>query len=218
MADIQVPESWRDRLGSLIGERRDLLPVVAVLIAVVAVVLALRFRTPPAVIAPPATEPALSDTSPEAAPGPPSELFVHVAGAVRKPGLYGLAEGSRVADALEAAGGVRRGAALHTINLAEMLVDGAKIEVPRKGAENPAPAGVAPAPTPTGLPGAPASIDLNAADAAALEAIPGIGPVLAAAIVQHRDEHGPYPSVDALIDVSGIGPATLEEVRPFVRI
>jgi competence protein ComEA len=142
-------------------------------------------------------------------------MFVHVAGAVRAPGLYTLPEGSRVADAIEAARGATTSADLGAINLAELVVDGAKIDVPRRGETPEAAATVAPT---TGSSDAPQTIDLNSADAAALETIPGIGPVRAAAIVQHRDDNGPFATVDALLEVSGIGPATLESVRPYVTV
>ena len=220
--ELPLPDRYRDRLESMFGGRRDLLVVLVVVGIVVAGVLVLRFRTPPPLIAPPSTEAIpTGSASPTATPTetPTGELFVHVAGAVRRPGLYTLQEGSRVADAIEAAGGAVTKADLDAINLAELLVDGAKIDVPERGADA---AAAQPAATPsTGSAAAtpaPAIIDLNTADATMLETIPGIGPVLATAIVQHRDENGPFPSVDALIDVSGIGPATLESVRPYVTV
>lgn len=220
-----VPESsflnsCRDRLDAMFGGRRDLVVVLVVVGVVVAGVLVLRFRTPPPLVAPPATGSIPTDTpnpSETRSETPMGELFVHVAGAVRRPGLYALPEGSRVADAIDLAGGASGKADLDAINLAELLVDGAKIDVlERGGASNP------PVPTTStdsaAATPAPATVDINTADATMLETIPGIGPVLATAIVQHRDENGPFPSVDALIDVSGIGPATLESVRPYVTV
>lgn len=212
MSDPIVPSGWRDRLDDLAGKRRDLWPVVVLLVLVLTVVLALRLRDPAPQIAPPATEPPPALT-PQATPSPVG-LFVHVAGAVRQPGLYTLPPGSRVADAVEAAGGPLPRAEIDAVNLAEQIVDGSKIEVPRRGDAVTAVAGELPsASTP-----APSVIDLNSADVTQLETIPGIGPVRAAAIVQHRDENGPFASVDALLDVSGIGPATLESMRAYVTV
>ena len=183
------------------------------LVLVLTVVLALRLRDPAPQIAPPATEPPPALT-PQATPSPVG-LFVHVAGAVRQPGLYTLPPGSRVADAVQAAGGPLPRAAVDAMNLAEQIVDGSKIEVPRRGEAATIVAGELPSSSAT-----PASsvIDLNSADVTQLETIPGIGPVRAAAIVQHRDENGPFASVDALLDVSGIGPATLESMRAYVTV
>jgi competence protein ComEA len=223
--EVPIPDGYRERLESLFGGRRDLVVALAVVAAIVGAILLLRFRTPPPRIAPPATAPAPAPSAPASTAAPtgdptPGELFVHVAGAVREPGLYRLPNGSRVADAIEVAGGPTARGDVDALNLAELVVDGAKIEVPQRGGANAA-APAAPTPaasTPAGSTPAPSVIDINTADATALETIPGIGPVLAAAIVQHRDENGPFPSVDALLDVSGIGPATLESVRPYVRV
>jgi competence protein ComEA len=221
--DVRIPDGYRERLESLVGGRRDLYVALAVVGAILAGILLLRLRTPTPQIAPPATTPLPATTyGVEPAPTsstPAGDVFVHVAGAVRRPGLYALSEGSRVADAIEAAGGATGKADLDAVNLAEPLADGAKIDVPRRNSSGEAPTAAptvtSSAPTSSASP-APATIDINTADAAALETIPGIGPVLAAAIVQHRDENGPFPSVDALLDVSGIGPATLESMRAYV--
>lgn len=219
--DVPIPDNYRDRLEALVGGRRDLIVAIVVMGAIVAGVLLLRFRTPPPQIAPPATQPMpLATTTATAAPTA-GEIFVHVAGAVRHPGLYALPDGSRVADAIDTAGGASDRADLGALNLAELLVDGAKIDVPRRSAnaQLPAPATTtAPTSAPAAASPAPPVIDVNSADVTMLETIPGIGPVLATAIVQHRDENGPFPSVDALLDVSGIGPATLESVRPYVKV
>lgn len=153
-----------------------------------------------------------------AAPSPsPGSLFVHVAGWVRQPGVYELPDGARVIDALELAGGPKRGAELSALNLAALLTDGQQVIVPR-GLETSAggvpgqTAPVAPGAAPGGL------INVNTATAADLEELPGIGPVLAEAIVAFREENGPFTSVDQLEDVSGIGPVTLEEIRDLVTV
>jgi competence protein ComEA len=149
---------------------------------------------------------------PEASPTP-AVLFVHVAGWVRRPGVYELNEGDRVIDAIERAGGPRRGAQTSALNLAAILTDGQQVLVP-----GPAPPEGTTAPGSTGsTPGA-TLVNVNSAAADELETLPGIGEVLAQAIISYREEHGPFTSVDELEEVSGIGPATLEEIRDLVTV
>jgi competence protein ComEA len=140
----------------------------------------------------------------------PAVLIVHVAGWVRRPGVYELREGDRVIDAVEAAGGARKGAYLDGLNLAAPLTDGQQVLVPKTAAPGAAPSGV--------IPGQPALVNINTAAAAELETLPGIGEVLAERIIDHRTEHGPFASVDDLLEVSGIGEATLEEIRELVTV
>ncbi|WP_291886422.1 ComEA family DNA-binding protein [Cellulomonas sp.] len=145
-----------------------------------------------------------------AAAGAP-QVVVHVVGAVGAPGIVRLPAGSRVVDALASAGGATPDADLAALNLARVLVDGEQVVVPRPGEAS----------TSTGLPppstGGSGLVDLNTADAVALDALPGIGPVLAQRIVEHRDERR-FASVDELGDVAGIGPTLLERLRPLVRV
>ncbi|MET0788407.1 MAG: helix-hairpin-helix domain-containing protein [Cellulomonas sp.] len=144
---------------------------------------------------------------------PTTEVVVDVVGAVAAPGVVHLAAGSRVVDAIAAAGSATAGAQLGALNLARPLVDGEQIVVPAVGDP---PDAVGP-----GATSAPAGgddrVDLNSADAAALDALPGIGPVLAGRIVAHRED-GPFSSVDELADVAGIGPTLLERLRDLVRV
>ncbi|MEM8902514.1 MAG: helix-hairpin-helix domain-containing protein [Actinomycetota bacterium] len=204
------PTSWVDRLWSrrALWLRPDLLVAGALVVA--ALVGAVLWWWPATGSVPTerveATLPLA--TAPTAAP---VELHVHAAGAVRQPGLYRMPAGARVADVIDAAGGVTPEADLDRINLAAPVTDGGQVFVPVEGE---AFAGASP-----GAPGAPQAtgpIDLNTADAARLEALPGVGPATAQAIVTHRDEHGPFASVDGLLDVSGIGPAKLDAVRDLV--
>jgi competence protein ComEA len=145
----------------------------------------------------------------------PSVIVVHVAGWVRHPGVYKFQDGDRVVDAITAAGGPRKNADLDSLNLAALLTDAQQVLVYRR-----APAGAASAPgVTTASPGAAtAKININTADATELEALPGIGEVLAQAIVDYRTQNGPFTTVDELEDVSGIGPATLEDVRDLVTV
>jgi competence protein ComEA len=147
-----------------------------------------------------------------AAASVPTVLHVHVAGAVADPGVHELAPGSRVVDAVASAGGPTADADVDALNLAAPLADGERIRVPRTGetvVTDPPPA-----PSTAGPP--PGPVDLNVATVAQLDTLPGIGPTTAAAIVSHRDEHGPFVTVDDLLDVRGIGPAKLDLIRGLV--
>lgn len=143
----------------------------------------------------------------------PALLIVHVAGWVKAPGVYELPDGSRVIDALDAAGGARRDADLSALNLAAPLTDGQQVLVSQL-----APAVEGRGVTVEAAAPATALVNINTASAEDLETLPGIGEVLAATIVQYRDEHGPFTSVDQLVDVSGIGEVTLEELRDLVTV
>ena len=156
--------------------------------------------------------------APGATAGPGAEsavVVVDVAGKVRRPGIATLPVGSRVVDALEAAGGVRRGVDLTSVNLARVLVDGEQIIV-----GVPPPGGVAApaASAPVGPGGTGVLVNLNTATQAQLEELPGVGPVTAQAILQWRTDHGAFSAVDELLEVSGIGEATLAELAPFVTL
>lgn len=173
--------------------------------------------------APDAEAGAASPTAADAAT-PTGSVIVDVTGQVRRPGVYELPLGARVIDAIQRAGGPKENAELSVLNLAAPLADGQQVVVPKPGqvvSPGVVPAAPVPGAVPGGMPGAPGSgelLNVNTADALALEALPGIGPVLSQTIVQHRTEHGPFTSVDQLEDVSGIGPATLEKLRPLVTV
>ncbi|HUJ92068.1 MAG TPA: ComEA family DNA-binding protein [Gaiellaceae bacterium] len=132
-------------------------------------------------------------------------LVVDVAGAVRRPGLYRLAPGTRIADALSLAGGPTTKADVNLVNLAAPLADGEQVVVPARGAAAAA-GGASPA----------APIDLNSASAEQLDALPGIGPATAAKIVAYRQAHGPFRSVEELDGVPGIGAARIAELKGLV--
>jgi len=165
----------------------------------------LALRPSPPVIARPARHADAVVASPAAI------VVVHVAGAVRRPGIYELPPTARIADAIESAGGALQRADLSLLNLAEPIRDGMQVLVARKGPG--ASVEVAPQAS-TG----PALVDINLADQSALESVPGIGPVKAAAILEHRNQIGSFSSIGQLIEVTGIGPATLEAIRPYVTI
>lgn len=159
------------------------------------------------------TVPTPSGTSPGGTSTPAGEVVVDVAGKVRRPGIVRLPTGSRVVDALEAAGGPRRGVDLTGLNLARILVDGEQVVVGQPAPPGPA-AGATPGATPVGG----TLVNLNTATQAELESLPGVGPVTATSILDWRAEHGAFSSVDELLEVSGIGDATLAEIAPHVTI
>lgn len=142
-------------------------------------------------------------------------VYVHVLGEVAHSGLYVLDDGARVAEALAAAGGTLPTADLSAVNLARTLVDGEQILVPAAGA---APPGAVSGSTGTGGAARGGLIDLNTADAAALEELPRIGPALAQRIIDWRTSNGRFTSVDDLLGVPGIGEKMLAGIRDLVRV
>jgi competence protein ComEA len=142
-------------------------------------------------------------------------LVVQAAGAVARPGVYRLSDGARVIDLINAAGGPTSEADTQLVALAATLTDGVRVYVPKVGESPPPPVGGAVG-SAVASPGAP--VDLNAATPEQLDALPGVGPATAAAIVTHRQEIGRYTSVEELLDVRGIGPAKLEAMRPLVTV
>ncbi|WP_109509760.1 helix-hairpin-helix domain-containing protein [Nocardioides speluncae] len=218
-----VPPTLRGRVRLGPGQ----LAVVAVLVALGLAVTAwwvIRGQQPGESVtaAPAAPLTGVPDGSPSGGPmtgaaagsTPSGEVVVDVAGKVRRPGIVVLDSGSRVDDAIHAAGGVRRGVDLSSLNLARVLVDGEQILVGM-----PAPTGApgaavpsAGAPDPTGL------VNLNTATLAQLDELPGVGPVTGQAIIDWRTANGGFSSVDELLEVDGIGDATLADLAPHVTI
>lgn len=194
MRPLEIAGPLRDRSWAAL-----LLAGCLVVVAIVGVVL-LKGVAPQPVVAPPATS-----STPVGA-----VVMVHVAGEVKSPGLYELPEGSRIADAIEMAGGPRRSADLDALNLAQIVIDGSRIEVL---SEVDATSGTVPSAAASS-----STISLNVADQAALETIPGVGPVTAAAIIAHRTELGGFTSLDQLLEVSGIGPLTFESIAPYLSL
>jgi competence protein ComEA len=154
----------------------------------------------------PPGEVSFTESSPELSGDGGQDVVVHVAGAVREPGVYRLPVGSRVTDAVERAGGTSGGAATDAINLAATVGDGQQIVVPGRGAAPPGAASTAEGP-----------ISLGTATVEELDTIEGIGPVTAQEIVEFRDQQGGLSSIEELDEISGIGPATMESLRASLQ-
>ena len=165
------------------------------------------------VLRPAPTADIMDSLSPPPSPEPTptaKPLRVYVSGAVRQPDVYTLASDSIVKDAIEAAGGSTDGADLDRINLASPVADGQHVYVPTLGEENP------PIQPPSNQPASGGQVNINTADSAALESLPGIGPALAQRIIDYRQEHGPFAQIEDVMDVSGIGPATFEKMQDLI--
>lgn len=213
--DGQPPASRQPRAEWSAGTRLSpaaVLGVVAVLCLalVVAALLAWRGRARDAGadLAPPQVPQTLASAPPAAS----AQVVVDVAGKVRRPGLVTLPAGSRVADAIRAAGGVRPGTDLTSLNLARKLVDGEQILVGVPGAAAPAASGSGGSASPVN------PINLNTASADELDQLPGVGPVLAQRIVDWRTAHGGFTSVSQLRQVTGIGDSKFADLQPLVRV
>lgn len=203
-------ESIHDRLATL--SRAELIALVAVVGVTVAGAGFWYVRSLPAPVQVRSGPSGALVVAPTASASPATVILVDVAGWVRRPGVYEFAEGARVIDAIDAAGGARPGAVLSSLNLAAPLVDGTQVLVPKESQSAPT------TETGTGTSGATGLVNVNSATNAELETLPGIGEVIAQAIVDHRTENGPFTSVEQLVDVSGIGDATLENIRELVTV
>lgn len=232
------PPTWHDRWAQGVQRLRDAPRGVAVTLAIVVVAVvgvavglalagSLRFpggtSGPPPELTMPRADVGDGAGTPDGAAestadGPTTTapvLYVHAAGAVARPGVVQVTANSRVADVVAAAGGATSEADLDQVNLAAPVADGERIYVPKRG-ETIAPA--APARGGAGASAAPAIVNLNQATLAQLESLPGVGPATAQAILDYRTQRGRFRSVDDLLNVRGIGPAKLEQIRPHARV
>jgi competence protein ComEA len=213
-----VGEPLRERLRSL--DRREVAGLLLVALLIVGGAVLWYVRSLPASVAVQAT----TDRSGPgrtivAAPSPtPAAIIVDVAGWVRRPGVYEFRQGDRVIDAIRKAGGGRSGADLTAVNLAALLTDGQQIVVFKRGA---AVSGGAGGGGGTGAPGSGGTdplVNLNTATLDQLESLPGIGPALGQRIIDYRQEHGQFRSIEDLLNVSGIGQKRLEDLRSKVTL
>jgi len=177
--------------------------VVLVLVALGCAVLATALTAPPDAVELSRAKP--GESGGEFSVGSPA-LFVHVTGAVARPGLFELAEGARVIDAIAAAGGFTETANRDELNLARLLTDGEQFAVPEVGEES------------VDTAASDSRVNLNTADAAALDTLPRIGPAMAARILTWRESNGPFVTIDDLRNVAGIGDATFEGLRELITV
>lgn len=240
------PPTWRNRVAGM-AEALDLSPIrlIAGLVVIAALLfggwrlleappppiemqLPMATTAPAGVPADPAsggpttTAGAGADAGAGAGPSTAAgEVVVHVAGAVAGPGVQRLPAGARVVDAIDAAGGVAADADVGRVNLAAPLEDGQQVYVPKAGEAFSGVAGSANGGGGGGGGGDGASariVDLNTATAEELDELPGVGPAIAQAIIDHRSTNGPFGTVEELLEVRGIGQAKLEEIRPRVTL
>ena len=141
-------------------------------------------------------------------------VIVHITGAVPRPGVYALPQGARVQDAISAAGGFLSEAEKSQINLAALLEDGAKLDVPFLEGASPLLA----TPGPTVVAVTTELININTASAADLDTLPSIGPTLAERIIEYREQNGPFISVEDIINVPGIGPGNYERFKDMITV
>jgi competence protein ComEA len=219
--DDAVP-SWRRRVIDLLEFRpRETIALGFLCLAIVAGAAFAYARSLPRP-APESVASPLPAASVDASssPGAGAGLFVHVAGAVAKPGVYQLPAGARVVDGITAAGGAKPDADLSSINLARPLTDGERVYIPRKG-EMPPSAAAPPdgAVSGGGGPaGASGKVNINTATVGQLEELPGIGEVIAQRIVDYRTQHGPFKTVRDLLKVEGIGEKKFESIEDHVTV
>jgi competence protein ComEA len=167
-------------------------------------------------LAPAAARAVTGSATVSAAPARATRSVVHVVGAVHDPGVYRLAAGARVEDAIDRAGGATGGADLQAVNLAAKVADGQQIVVPRRSTAAAAPGAAAAPPGTASAPSGP--INLNSATAEQLDTLDGVGPATAQKILEYRAAHGGFASVDDLAQISGIGPKRLESLRAQVTV
>ncbi len=157
---------------------------------------------------------------------PPTKvpIEVQVIGGVARPGVYALPDGSRVQDAVDAAGGLLAGIDVSSINMAARVQDGQQVQIPGGGPQALAtkagsPFTVISTPRPTATPSSQSDlIDINTATLAELESLPGIGPTLAQNIINYRNENGPFASPEELMNVDGIGPTIYDQIQNLVTV
>jgi competence protein ComEA len=145
-------------------------------------------------------------------------IIVHITGAVPRPGVYALAQGSRVQDAISASGGFLVDADKTGINLARTLEDGEQLDIPYQVGTSPVLGTPIAPPAPTEEPASTELININTASQAELETLPGIGPTTAQKIIQYRETNGPFVSTQDIINVSGIGPGTYERIKDLITV
>lgn len=218
-----VDLTWFTRLRQFTSQHLKVVSSLALVAVILSTWMVMRART--VSLDEPVDTPTWSEPSPTPTPTPtpthPPDWMIHVLGAVASPGVVSVPPGSRVIDAIDAAGGFSPDADPASLNLAAILVDGAQImigttEQPlgevRQGANGDTPL------SEVGSESTENTIDLNQANETQLDTLPGVGPVTAQAILAWRQNNGSFTSVDQLLEVDGIGPKTYAQIQPHVRV
>jgi competence protein ComEA len=163
-------------------------------------------------------------------PAPTKEpIAVHVVGAVPRPGLYEFSEGARVQDAIDAAGGLLSSADVGMINLAALLEDGQQLSIPYKAGAEPSSQNSGSSDEGLSLPGGTDEpdetnggeselVNINTASLEELDSLPGIGPTIAQRIIDYREEHGGFQTIEDILNVSGIGPSTYDQIKDLITV
>ena len=141
-------------------------------------------------------------------------VIVHITGAVPRPGVYALPEGARIQDAISAAGGFLAEAEKSQLNLAQLLEDGEKLDIPFVVGASP----IITTPVPAVVTSTTELININTASSIELEELPGIGPTTAQKIIEYREQNGPFVSTEDIINVAGIGPGTYERIKDLITV
>ncbi len=194
------------------------LGVVAVVVALVAGYFALGSVFQPGIVVELGDQTGMSQDGAEEGQDAESAetfLYVHVTGAVTKPGLYEMPQGSRVKDAVDAAGGFSKDAQQESVNLARQLSDGEQVVVASKSAAAPSPSSASSSPSTSAKGG---KVNINSANAEQLMEIDGIGEATAAKIIAYREEKGPFKSIEDIKDVSGIGDKKFESMKDSITV
>jgi competence protein ComEA len=219
-----IKERIEERLGQM--DRRELAGLLLIAILIVAGAAFWYVRSLPSRVQISTTSQRAFAAGPVAGPTPaptasPAEIVVDVAGWVHHPGVFRFHQGDRVVDAIRRAGGAKWKADLQSINLAALLTDGEQIIVGRRGASGPGPpsSGVTSGTVSTGSGGESGQlVNLNTATLDELESLPGIGEVLGQRIIDYREQHGPFGTIEDLMNVSGIGDKRFADLKPHITV
>src|SRR5436190_37445 len=209
-----MKEPLRDRLSSL--SRGELIGLIAIIAVTIGGAGFWYLRSLPQ---PVQIRTAARPSAVRIAPSPsPEVIVVDVAGWVKKPGVYEFTDGDRIVDALDQAGGSRKGALLTALNLAQPLTDGQQILVPEPLKKSEATAAAGSTTGETGTPAMSAQVNINSADLTGLETLNGVGEVIGQAIIDYREKNGPFKTIDEIQNVSGIGPVTFANIKGDITV
>lgn len=209
-----MKEPLRDRLSSL--SRGELIGLIAIIAVTIGGAGLWYMRSLPQ---PVQIRTAARPSAVQIAPSPsPEVIVVDVSGWVKKPGVYEFTDGDRIVDAVDQAGGARKGALLSGLNLAQPLTDGQQILVPEPIKKSDSATAATSTTGETGTSAATIQVNINSADLTGLETLNGIGEVIGQAIIDYREKNGPFKTIDEIQNVSGIGPVTFADIKSDITV